>query len=215
MGHISQDKNGEIMNRDALLKSLANEGYNIGFGAQKHFISYHYYSQLPRILSLATIFVGIFQLTSVYKNISLNKQEVISSLVIFIGVVALLLDAGSKDKNKYDEVGKRLIGYFNELHAMYNSVKTSKDTDDLSSYISRIGEIEKEFQAVSLSDQVSLTHIYTNLVFFFAGPQIEWLDEQLHFKIKDKFPFFHPEAFLLYIIIACIIIYFMYKCKIV
>lgn len=203
-------KKGENMSKDALLKSIANKAYNIGFGAQKHFASYHFYSQLPRLLSIATILVGIFQLINVYKSISATTQDIISAFVIIIGVIALVLDAGSKDKTKYNEVGKKLTKHYNDLHFMYNKIKSSSDTEDFSSYESKIEEIENDFQAISLSDQVSMTHIYTNLVFFFAGPQIDWLDEQLHFKAKDKFPFLHPEAFLLYIIVTALLAYIIY-----
>jgi hypothetical protein len=63
-----------------------------------------------------------------------------------------------------------------------------------------------EFQRVSISDQFPFTHIYANLSFFFGGTQIDWIDEQLHFTYKDKFPFYHSESIILYIIAITIII---------
>lgn len=198
------------MNKQSLLESIANKGYNIGFGAKKHFITYHIYSQLPKTLSAAIIFVGIFQLLDFYDSISHSTQQLISALLICIGIVALVLDSGSKDKSEYNRVGKILTGFYNELHVMYNTVKSLNNSESIICYSQRLDEIEKEFQIISISDQLPFTHLYTNLSFFFAGPQIDWLDEQLHFSIRDKFPFLHYEAITIYLIlISCI--YFAIK----
>ncbi len=89
---------------------------------------------------------------------------------------------------------------------MYNTVKSLDENADFSKFTSRIQEIESRFQEISISDQAPFTHIYTNLAFFYGGTQIDWIDEQLHFKRKDKFPFYHSESIIIY----CIVIITLY-----
>lgn len=193
------------MNKNSLLLTIAQKGYNIGFGAKKHFISYNNYSKTPKLLSLLVIFIGIFQLLTPYKtSLPANCQEYISAILINIGIVALIIDSGSKNKEDYNRIGKILTGFFNELQSMYNEVKVIDESASLQKYIERIQEIENEFQRISISDQFPFTHIYTNLTFFFGGTQINWINEQLHFTYKDKFPFYHSETFIIYFIIILI-----------
>lgn len=186
------------MDKNSLLKSLAEKGYNIGFGARKTFLSYGIYSKIPRFLSLCTVFVGVYQMTTRYKSLYPGTQEIVSVIIICIGILALILDAGSKDKEHYNQVGKQLACLYNELQTMYNTARNMDDHADFSPIEKRMKEIEAEVHRIAISDQVPFTHIITNLYFFYGGTQIDWINEQLHFTIKDKFPFLHYEAIILY-----------------
>lgn len=200
------------MKKDYLLLTIANKAYNIGFGAQMHFASYNIYCKIPRFLSLLTVLVGVVQLLTVYKELTtINCKECISAGLICIGILALLLDAGGKDKELYNQVGKRLTLFYNQLHSIYNEIKFLDEKEDLTVYKDRVEDIEKEFQEIAISYQAMFPfiHIYTNLRFFYGGLQIDWIDEQLHFKLKDKFPFFHPESFVLYFFVIVFAYYFL------
>lgn len=200
------------MGKEFLLKTIAEKAYNIGFGAQIHFASYNIYCKIPRLLSLLTVLVGVVQLLSLYnENTTINCKECISAGLIFIGILALLLDAGGKEKEQYNIIGKRITLLFNELHLMYNEVKFLDEEIKVITYKERLEEIEKEFQDIAISNQAQFPfiHIYTNILFFYGGLQIDWIDEQLNFRLKDKFPFFHPEAIFIYLIVIAIIYGFL------
>lgn len=196
------------MKKDDLLLTIANKAYNIGFGAQIHFASFNIYSKVPRILSLLTVLAGVIQLLTIFRNNTTdNCKDLVSASLIFIGILSLLLVTGGKDKEQYNQVGKKLTLFYNELHAMYNEIKFSDENADLTSYKNRVENIENTFQEIAISYQAMFPfiHIYTNLRFFFGGVQTDWIDEQLHFSAKDKFPFLHPEAIILYLIIIGLI----------
>lgn len=186
------------MTRNSLLKSIAQAGYNVGFGAKKHFITYDFHRVLPKLISFIVLFIGVFQLTEVFKkHISVEYSDYISIALILLALVALSVDFLGKNIERYNVSGKELLCLFNELRQIYNDAKECQDESKLVRYSELLIKIEKHYPSVSISEQAIFTHILTN-VRFFSEMQIDWIDEQLHFTIKDKFPFYHPEAFLLY-----------------
>lgn len=46
--------------------------------------------------------------------------------------------------------------------------------------------------------------ILTNTLFF-GSMQVGWIENELHLGIKDKFPFFHIETFLIYAVVLAVI----------
>ena len=50
------------MDKGALLKELATNGYNVGFGAKKHFATYDIVEKIPVTISVITFMVGLGQL---------------------------------------------------------------------------------------------------------------------------------------------------------
>jgi SMODS and SLOG-associating 2TM effector domain 6 len=187
-----------LMEKDALLKSIAETGYNVGFGGKKHFITYDFYRVFPRLISCVTIFVGIIQLTNIYKeNVQTNLGDLLSALLIIVGVIGLVLDFHGDNKDLYEVAGKQLISLFNELRGMYHEVKNTEENIDLEAFKLRLKEIQKEFDDVSISKQAICTHIITHFGFF-QVMQSKWVVEELKLTTKDKFPFFHWESFCLY-----------------
>jgi len=196
------------MKKSSFLKSVAQTGYNVGFGAKKHFVTYDFHRVLPKLISFIVLFIGVFQLTDVFKkHVSGEYSDVLSILLILLALIALSIDFLTKDLSKYNTAGKELLSMFNEMRETYNRIKDTPDDYDCSSDVLRLRQIEKHFSEISISEQAIFTHIITNLRFF-SEMQTDWIDEQLHFKITDKFPFYHPEAFVIYLllIVSCLFI---------
>lgn len=195
------------MTKGTLLKSIAETGYNVGFGAKRHFVTYDTYRIVPKLFSIITLIIGVFQLTNIYKtNITGNIAEWCSFLLIGVGLIALVVDLRSKSLEDYNVVGKELQGLYNRLRLLYNQVKGSQEGIDFTVEINELKNIEMRFREISVSEQATATHILTN-VRFFTETQTDWLDEQLHFSIRDKFPFFHLESCVLYLLILALLIW--------
>lgn len=202
------------MTQASLLKNIAQTGYNIGFGAKKHFSTYDCYRIIPKLISLIVLCIGVLQLTSIYKkSVTGDVPDIISASLIIVALIALAIDFLSKDLERYNRSGKELLLMFNTLRQLYNNVKDSDKDADFTAQFAQLSEIERRLPEVAISEQAILTHILTNLRFF-GEMQIDWIDEQLHFKCKDKFPFYHPEAFLLYALILFVIavVILLYHC---
>ena len=56
------------MNKSDLLKSIAEKGYDIGFGAKKHFATYDIIEKTPGLISFISTAVGVYAL--VIKSLS-------------------------------------------------------------------------------------------------------------------------------------------------
>lgn len=193
------------MTKEGLLKSIAQTGYNVGFGAKKHFTTYDFYRVVPKLFSILVLFFGVFQLTSIYKtHVTDCYADTWAILLIFASLIALVVDLRSKNLEEYNRVGKELQEMFNTLRMLYNEVKDSSEGADFTEQKQQVVDIEKRVTEISLSEQAILTHIVTNIRFFNES-QIYWLNEQLHFKFRDKFPIFHLESFVLYGIILTIL----------
>ena len=195
------------MRCEQLLNSIAQSGYNIGFGAKKHFVTYDIYRVIPKLTSFAVLAIGILQLTSVYKRLCTGDvSDVVSASLVIIGLLAFTVDITSKNSERFNEAGKILIGKFNRLRNMYNEASSldDSDIDRLDKLSQELEQIEQDSQAVAISEQAIGTHILTNTLFF-GSMQVGWIENELHLGIKDKFPFFHIEAFLIYAVVLAVI----------
>lgn len=198
------------MNKQDLLKSIAESGYNIGFGAEKHYVTYEMYTFLPKVINFAILSVGIIQLTSWYKKCFNNDmQDILSASIIILGILALMIDMASKNKDNIDIAGKELCDLFNKLRCMYYEIVGLEEHSNLKPYIDKLSEINDRAKQVSISDQAFFSNTVANLTFFGGGKQIGWINEVRPFKKTDKFAFLHPESFILYIAISIGIVIFV------
>lgn len=193
------------MNKQSLLHNIAQSAYDIGFGGKKHFITYDVHRILPRFISVATLVIGILQLSSFYKSTNAISQEWISIILIVIGVISLVLDLLGDRKEEYEIAGKKLIGYFNELRRMYFEIDSLNDSADFSIYEIRLNDICQNVNNISISKQAIATHIITHIGFFNVM-QSNWVVTELKLTWRDKFPIYHWESILTFIIISAILI---------
>jgi len=171
------------MNKSDLLKSIAQKGYDVGFGAKKHFATYDIIEKTPGFISFISMAVGVYAL--VIKSLS---AELISATFIVLGIVGLYINLSDHKKADYEKSGSALTKYFNELKALYLEVKGSPDDAPLSEYQKRLTEIENKFYDNSISKQIMFSNWYAHYKFFWEH-QIDWIDEQLKFSLlRDKIP---------------------------
>ena len=170
------------MNRDDLLRSIAETGYNVGFGAKKHFATYDIVAKVPSIIGFASIAVGIFALF-----LDFLSTKFLSAAFIVFGVAGMSISHYDHKKQQYADAGVQLTQLFNRLKALYFNVKAS-DGDDLSQFENELAEIERDYGSKCISQQILFSDWYAHYKFFWQH-QIEWIDEQKHFRFfRDRVP---------------------------
>ena len=167
------------MTKDSLLKSIAETGYNVGFGAKKHFATYDIVEKAPGWIGFISLAVGILSL--VFEQLSAKLPS--ASLAI-AGVVALYITFYDRDKGQYERVAKDMTRLFNQLRDLYRQVQGGAD---LVASAATLSTIEAAFYNAAISKQILFSDWYAHYKFF-AQHQFEWIDEQKHFTWRDKLP---------------------------
>ena len=72
------------MNRAGLLRSIAETGYNVGFGAKKNFATHDIVQKAPGLIGFVSLAVGVFAL--IYEP--LNSKWIAATLVV-LGIASL------------------------------------------------------------------------------------------------------------------------------
>jgi hypothetical protein len=170
------------MNRDDLLKLIADTAYNVGFGAKKHFATFDIVTKVPGLIRIFSIAVGIYSLA-----LDALPNRFLSASFIILGIISLYISFYDSQKDKYEEAGIELIQLFNELKKLYFHVKEAGD-DTLPESIEKLTQIENKYYQLSISKQILFSDWYTHYKFFWQY-QIDWVEEQKHFKLfRDKIP---------------------------
>lgn len=191
------------MKKEELLKSIAINGYNVGFGAKKNFASHDIVLKLPSWIGFITLAIGILQLG--YNNLGTNKE--LSALLIIISFAALYINIYNSSSDKFESEGVRLTKIFNQLRDLYYIVKVDTKSD-FESEKKRMDEIMLEFYSNTISKQVFLSQWYAHFKFFYEM-QIDWIDEQLKFRFfKDKLPNSLKSLLLVIVVILLTILYY-------
>jgi hypothetical protein len=171
------------MNKENLLKLIAESGYNLGYGAKKHFATFDLIEKMPGWLGFAAFVVGIYALFIP----PLAKNEV-SALMLLFAISSLYINGYNAEKQKYEEGGKRLTDCYNKLRSMYYEVKSLPDAADFTAYVDRHEKLYEDAFVHTVSKQIFLSDWYAHYKFFWQQ-QIEWIDEQKHFTVlRDKLP---------------------------
>ncbi len=191
------------MKRDDLLKCIADTGYNVGFGAKKHFATYDLVEKSPGWISFLSIAFGIFCLA--FQGLSTNF---LSALFTILGVTGLYVSMYDAKKSDYEKAGVELTKIYNELKTLYYSVRNKNNTDDLSLLIEEHRQLENQYYSVGLSKQILFSDWYAHYKFFWQH-QIDWVDEQKNFNFfRDKVPL----SFYMFLVALIIMtICFIYK----
>lgn len=166
------------MDKVGLLKSIAEAGYNVGFGAKKHFATYDIVEKVPGWIGFLSFAVGIFGL--VFEQLS---SKVPSATLTVAGVVAFYISFYRSAE--YERAGKEMTVIFNELRDLYRSVQAGAEP---SAALVELKNLEGRFYGVSISKQILFSDWYAHFKFF-GQHQIGWIDQQLNFKFwRDKVP---------------------------
>jgi SMODS and SLOG-associating 2TM effector domain 6 len=170
------------MNKDDLLKHLAEMGYNVGFGAKKHFATYDITDKVPGFIGLVSMVFGTYAL--VFDELS---AKFLSASFIVLGIIGLYISFYDSKKDDYEKTGIFLTQLFNELRRLYRSAKVSDD-NMLPGIEQEFKEIEDKYYANSKSKQILFSDWYAHYKFFWQQ-QIGWIEEQKKFTLfRDKVP---------------------------
>ena len=170
------------MDKESLLKQIAEAGYNVGFGAKKHFATYDIIEKAPGLIGFVSMGVGVFALF-----IDMLASKHISAIMIILGIAALYISSYNESKNTYDQAGKELTRIYNELHTLYDTVKTSTE-GDWAAVQGELKQLQSACFAVCISKQILFSNWYAHYKFFWEM-QIGWVDEQKQFRFfRDKIP---------------------------
>lgn len=169
------------MNKDDLLKHIAETAYNIGFGAKKHFATYDMVAKAPGLISFVSFAMGIYALI-----IESLNTKFISATLLVLGIVGLYISFLDSKKDSYFQIGNKLTDLFNDLKRLYGSVKAVNTPTQ--EQLNNLEEIEKKYTQISSSHQILFSNWYAHYKFFWEQ-QIEWIDEQKKFSFwRDKIP---------------------------
>jgi hypothetical protein len=193
------------MTKQDLLKRIADTAYNVGFGAKKHFATYDITAKVPGSIGFVSTAVGVFGL--VYDSLSTKS---LSAAFIVLGIMGICITIYDRKKEKYAEAGNKLTQIFNRLKSLYFNVKAAQETD-LLKFEQELNSIESEYSKIGISDQMLFSGWLAHYKFFWEN-QIDWIDEQKHFRLfRDKLPLSFT-ASIATLIIAIIVIVLWHKC---
>ncbi|WP_085693097.1 MULTISPECIES: SLATT domain-containing protein [unclassified Pseudomonas] len=170
------------MNRDALLKSIAELGYNVGIGCKKHWATLDIVDKVPGFIGFVSMAVGVFALV-----IDELSAKVPSAIMLVFGICALYISYYDHKKGDYEAAAQKLTELLDELRDFYREVQ-GLATPPTSVQIDKLQDLRKTYYKVCLSKQILFSDWYAHYKFFWQH-QISWMDEQLRFKlIRDKLP---------------------------
>lgn len=196
------------MKKKKLLKAIARNALQIGIRGKKSFISYDIYRIFPRLISLLTVIIGVFQLSSFY-TISVNGvwKELLSVVLIGVGIIGIVLDLLSDGKEKFNKAGISLIRLYYQLHDLYLEAQS---LDEDSPRIKELDEKRKqivedaETEELSITDPAFFTHWYS-YISYFKTMNPDWVKEELALRKLAKYPLFHYETFIIIILMAVLV----------
>ncbi len=191
------------MKKNDLLRSIAEAGYNVGFGAKKHFATYDIVSKIPSFIGFVSTGVGVFGLFM--EELS---TKVFSAAFIVLGVMGICISHYDREKENYNRAAIELTRLLGKLKILYYRVKNS-DEVPMDPFVAELEEIEREFSGVGISDQILLSDWYAHYKFFWQH-QIEWIDEQKKFRFfRDKIPL--SFSFVVVATLICVAAYFFLR----
>ncbi len=171
-----------LMTKDELLKSIAETGYNVGFGAKKHFATYDILEKVPGFIGFISLVFGIYALA--FDGLS---TKFLSASFIVLGVVGLYISLYKHKKAAYMDYGVKLTQLYNDLAKLYRNAKSANDAD-VDNIANQLTQLQNEYYGSCQSNQIVFSDWYAHYKFFWQH-QIDWVDEQKHFKLlRDKIP---------------------------
>lgn len=192
------------MNKENLLKLIAESGYNLGYGAKKHFATFDLIEKMPGWLAFLAFVVGILGLFMP----SFATNTVSAAMLVF-GISGLYINGYNSEKQSYDDCGKKLTACYNKLRSLYYEVQSLPDNTDFSSYVHKHDQLYEGAFDTTVSKQIFLSDWYAHYKFFWQQ-QVEWMDEQKHFSLfRDKLPLSFTAAAVVVILLG---LAFIAKC---
>lgn len=188
------------MTKTDLLRHIAQTGYNVGYGAKKHFATYDAATKMPGFISFLTFVVGVYFLL-----VDFTGKKFFSAACIILGMIGLRITAWEGKREEYAKAGRELTTLFDKVKALYFQVKAD-ESGNLVGYEKELESIQEKFNGMGISNQMLLSDWYAHYKFFWQQ-QIDWIDEQLKFTLfRDKLPLSFMATVVL-VAIICIAVF--------
>lgn len=196
------------MLKEDLLKQIAQNAYNIGFGVKKHFATYDMIEKLPGLLSFLSIVIGIFALFID----EINVKHISATLIVF-GIIGIYISKYDDKKDEYSKIGAKYLNSFDELKTLYLLVKASS-SNDFSNEISKLNDIKQDFNSNAISKQMILSDWYAHYKFFWqSSTDIQWIEEELNLTFwKNKIPLSFMISIIFLLIVSVYLLTKYYCC---
>lgn len=179
------------MNREDFLKQIAQMGYDVGFGAKKHFASFDMIEKIPGIISFISISIGILALFIIELTI-----KPLSASLLILGIIGIYISVYNSNKEDYCNTGTKLTSLYQDLKELYFLVKGKQD-NNFDSELAKFQSIKNEFYENNISKQVLFSDWFAHYKFFWQH-QISWMNDELSFRFwRDKIPLSLSIIFLL------------------
>ncbi|QSS98753.1 SLATT domain-containing protein [Pontibacillus sp. ALD_SL1] len=173
------------MDKSSLLKSIAIKGYDVGFGAKKHFATFDLACKAPNLIAILTLTAGVIQLGF---DIPLTLNKSLSVVLISIGIISIFLNYyGDEKRKEYSEAGVEITNIYQSLRDLYYSVQGTEDRTQLSALEEEYKELVERFNNIGITQQMMFSDWYAHYKFF-VQLETDWIEEQRPFRFKDKVP---------------------------
>jgi hypothetical protein len=181
------------MEKNDLLKHIAETGYNVGYTAKLHFASFDMIEKLPGVISFISMAFGIYALA--YAELS---TKLTSSTLLVLGIIGMYISLNNKDKPNYETKGIALTGLFNELKHL--ATKVNDDPINNTDISNSLRDVESRFNQNCMSSHVLFASWLAHYKFFWEQ-QIGWIEQHKTFSFwRDRIPL--SLWFLLFLIIT-------------
>ncbi len=170
------------MNKQDLLKFIAQKAYDVGFGAKKHFATYDMVTKLPSFIGFISLCGGILALF-----VDELSTKSVSAAFTILGIVSLYISFYNEKIQQYNTTGIQLTQLFNRLRILYFRVQSS-NTSSFAQEELELQNIENEYYSISNSAQIMFSNWYAHYKFFWEM-QIDWINSELKLRFwRDKIP---------------------------
>ncbi len=194
------------MNKESLLKAIAEKGYVVSFAANLNFATYDIVTGWPPKVSFFSLAISIIGL--VCPEISTYW---ITVPILLMSIACIYTENYSKHIEQYGERGRDNIQQWNKLKELYIRVKNNNEGTDFMEENQQLEAISEEFYKTTEYDQIFPANWLAHYKLFYKK-DYHWMDEQLHFTFwRDKFPSDLKVILLLVILLS--IVFFCVNCQ--
>jgi hypothetical protein len=165
------------MDKDRLLRLIAEKGYDVLFGVKKTFATYDIVSKGPGWIGFVSLAVGVFAL--IYDPLSAKLP---SAILVIAGIASLYISFYRAEE--YERSANNQLSVYNRLKSLYLSVQSGLDPVAVKA---EYDAIDAHYYTTTTSKQIFLSGWYAHYKLF-AETQIDWMEEQKQFSWKDKWP---------------------------
>ena len=114
------------MNKDLLLKDIAESGYNIGYAAKKHLATYDIVEKAPGWISILSFAFGVLALVVPRLN-----NNILAAFLLVVAYAVFYFNSYQDTRLEYSKVGSRLTAIFTTLRSLLYEAKSRGDTADV------------------------------------------------------------------------------------